>query len=88
MALIRKVAQHENSRMWAYIEFSDENPSHVTILGGREFATKEEATEWAKGFSLDSYTYEEPAEAKRNRLIKEKNELQVRMAEIEKELGE
>ncbi|RZJ71098.1 hypothetical protein [Flavobacterium sp.] len=86
MALIRKVRVHENSRAWAFVETSDENPNHIVILGSQEFSTKEEAEEWSKGFAPDSYDHVEPSELKRNRLTAEKEKLQRRLEEIEAEL--
>lgn len=87
MALIRQVKVHENSRMWAYVEFSDENPNHFVLLGGKEFPTREEAEDYSKGFALDSYEWGEPLELKRKRLTKEKEKLQKRLSEIEVELS-
>lgn len=86
MALIRAVRVHENSRAWAYVETSDENPNHIVILGDQHFSTKEEAEDWAKGFAPESYEYVEPAELKRNRLTAEKEKLQKRLEEIKVEL--
>lgn len=87
MALIRQVRVHENSRMWAYVEWSDENSNHFTLLGGKEFPTKEQAEDYAKGFDLGSYEWVEPAELKRKRLNNEKEMLQKRLEEIETELA-
>lgn len=87
MALIRQVRCHENSRMWAYVEWSDEDSNHFTILGGKEFPTKEEAEDYAKGFAIDSYEWVEPAELKTKRLTTEKEKLQKRLAEIDAELS-
>lgn len=86
MALIRKVAQHENSWAWAYIEYSDENKNHFKILGGKEFATKDEAIEYSKGFEPFSYEWKEPEDIKIQRLIAEKQQLIHRLNEIETEL--
>lgn len=87
MALIRKVACNENSRAWAYIEYSDENPAQtLKILGDREFSTKEEAEDWSKGFAIDSYDHIEPLELKRNRLLDEKEQIEKRLKEISNEL--
>lgn len=87
MAFIRQVRQHENSRMWAYVEWSDENTNHFVLLGGQEFLTREEAEDYAKGFSIDSYKWVEPAELKTKRLTAEREKLQKRLAEIESELS-
>ena len=87
MALIRQVKVHENSRMWAYVEWSDENTNHFTLLGGKEFPTKEEAEDYSKGFALDSYEWVEPAELKFKRLNAEKEKLQKRLSEIDAELS-
>lgn len=87
MALIRQVKVHENSRMWAYVEWSDENPNNFTLLGGKEFPTKEEAEDYSKGFALDSYEWVEPNELKSKRLNAEKEKLQKRLSEIDAELS-
>ena len=87
MALIRQVKVHENSRMWAYVEWSDENPNHFTLLGGKEFPTKEEAEDYSKGFALESYEWVEPSELKSKRLNAEKEKLQKRLSEIDAELA-
>lgn len=70
MALFRGVKRHENSGMWAYVEWSDENKSHFVIMGGKEFETKEEAEDFSKGFSIDSYEHEEPREITEKKLSK------------------
>lgn len=85
MALIRQVKIHENLRMWAYIEWAHEN-THITVLGGEHFKTKEEAEEFSKGFAPDSYEWVEPAEIKTKRLNAEKLKLEKRLAEINLEL--
>ena len=88
MALIRQVRVHENSRMWAYVEWSDENKNHFIVLGGKEFATREEAEEYSEGFAPDSYNWVEPKQIKINRLNKEKERLQNRLSEIDSELNQ
>ena len=87
MALIRQVRRHENSHAWAFVEWSDENPHHFVLLGGKEFLTKEEAEDYAQGFEIDSYEYVEPNDLKLKRLTKEKEALQNRLTEIDKELS-
>lgn len=87
MALIRQVKVHKNSRMWAYVEFSDENKHYFVLLGGKEFPTREEAEDYSKGFALDSYEWVEPSELKTKRLTAEKEKLQKRLSEIESELN-
>lgn len=86
MAVFRGVKRHENSRMFAFLEWSDENPNHFQILGSKEFTTKEEAEEYSLGFAIDSYEWVEPSEIKQKRLVSEKAKLEKRLAEIEKEL--
>ncbi len=87
MAIIRKVARHEHSGAWAYIEYSDENPSGtLRVLGGMEFPTREEAEDYSKGFALDSYEYVEPLVLKRERLNAEKARLEKRIEQIDSEL--
>ena len=86
MAVFRGVKRHENSWMWAYVEWSDENKNHFQILGGKEFQTKEEAEEYSLGFALDSYDWVEPIEIKKKRLKTEKVKLEKRLVEIDKEL--
>lgn len=87
MAIIRAVKCHENSRMWAYVEWSDENKNHIEILGGKEFLKKEEAEEYSKGFSINSYEWIEPLEIKRKRLLLEKDKLENRLSELKIELS-
>lgn len=86
MAVFRGVKMHENSWMWAYLEWSDENKNHFQILGNKQFKTKEEAEEYSLGFTIDSYEWIEPLEIKQKRLISEKAKIQTRLAEIDKEL--
>ncbi len=86
MALIRQVKVHENSRAWAFIEFSDEHPERITILGNREFPTKEEAVEYSKGFEVGSYEYVEPEQSRRMRLVLERTKLHDRIQEINRQL--
>ena len=90
MALIRSVKRHENSRMWAYIESSDEctkeHPNMYKIMGDKDFQTKEEAEDYAKGFEIGSYVWIEPVEIKMKRLLSEKEKIQKRLNEIDIEL--
>ena len=86
MALIRQVKVHQNSRMWAFVEFSDEDKNHFILLGGQEFSTKEEAEDYSKGFAIDSYEWVEPIELKSKRLNAEKVKLLQRIDEINSEL--
>ena len=86
MAVFRGVKRHENSRMWAYVEWSDENPNHFQIVGNKEFQTKEEAEDYSKGFAIDSYEWIEPTELKTKRLLSEKEKLEKRLSEIDLEL--
>lgn len=88
MAVFRGVKRHENSRMWAFLEWSDENPNHFKLLGSKEFGTKEEAEEYSLGFAVDSYEWVEPSEIKLKRLTSEKAKLEQRLLEIQKELDE
>lgn len=60
MALIRNIIKHKDKELYAYVEYSDENPNHLIILGNKEFPTKEEAIEHAKGFAIDSYESSKP----------------------------
>lgn len=60
MAHIRKIAQNHLDGKWAYIEFSDEDKSHLILLGEKEFDTEEEALEYKKGFTLESYVWVDP----------------------------
>lgn len=88
MAVFRGVKRHENSWMWAFLEWSDENPNHFQILGHKEFRTKEEAEEYSLGFAIDSYEWVEPSKIKLKRLTSEKAKLEQRLLEIQKELDE
>ncbi|MDI3320012.1 hypothetical protein [Pinibacter soli] len=88
MALIRQVRQHPESWAWAFVEWSDENPNHFVLLGGKEFLRKEEAEDYSQGFAIDSYDWVEPRDLKLKRLTREKENLQNRLSEIEKELSE
>lgn len=85
MALIRQVLQHPTTKKWAYCEYSDEDRSIGTILGGKEFETQEEAEEWRKGFKTFSYEWQDPKETAAKELAEEKEQLQKRLAEIEAE---
>jgi hypothetical protein len=62
--LIRQVLQNKDTKKWAYIEYSDENPKELSILGDKEFDGFMEAVEWSKGFEYNSYTYVEPNKEK------------------------
>lgn len=86
MALIRQVKRNSGSGMYAYVEFSDEDRSVFTLLGGKEFFTSEEAEDYSKGFEIDSYEYVEPSELKIKRLTSEKEKLEKRLSEIDNEL--
>lgn len=86
MALIRQVKRNSGSGMYAYVEFSDEDKSVFTLLGGKEFFTSEEAEDYSKGFEIDSYEYVEPSELKIKRLTSEKEKLEKRLSEIDNEL--
>lgn len=88
MALIRQVVRHENSRQWAYVEYSDEDINYFLILGGKEFYEKEEVEDYSKGFETGSYVYVEPLIIKRNRLTKEKERIETRLRIIYTELKE
>lgn len=87
MATIRSVLQHSVSKKWAYIEWSDEEKGIEQILGGREFETKEEAVEYAKGFGSFGYVWQDPKDEKRARLIAEKEKLQAKLDAIELQLS-
>ena len=86
MALIRQVKRNSGSGMHAFVEFSDEDKSIFTLLGGKEFFTYEEAEDYSKGFEIDSYEYVEPLELKIKRLTTEKEKLEKRLSEIDNEL--
>lgn len=60
--LIREVKGNIETKKFAYVEYSDENPTHFIILGDREFDTFLEALEWSKGFAFDEYEYKKPEE--------------------------
>lgn len=62
--LIRIVSQSKTTCKWAFIEYSDEDKNVFSILGDKEFDTKEEATQWAEGFDIGSYVRENPSEIK------------------------
>ena len=57
MALVRRVIQNKETQKWAYVEYSTEESEYLTILGGKEFDTEEEAEEWSKGFDIHSYEH-------------------------------
>lgn len=88
MALIRSVIKHQEKELWAYVEFSDENQNHEVILGGKEFPTEEEAEEWSKGFKPFSYDWVDPKVSRKEDLVREKEELLIRLAKIDLELAE
>lgn len=87
MALIRQVVQHHQTKLWAYIESSDEEKLIPIILGKKEFKTEAEAIEWSKGFEPFSYEWKDPAETKRNNLLAEKEKLEKRLKEIDNEIN-
>ena len=82
MALIRQVKRNSGSGMHAFVEFSDEDKSIFTLLGGKEFFTYEEAEDYSKGFEIDSYEYVEPLELKIKRLTYEKENLEKRLQDF------
>lgn len=87
MAIIRQVLQNENTYLWSYIEYSDEDKSIFNVLGPKHYhQTKEEAEEYSKGFAPGSYEWIEPTEIKRSRLVKELNKIENRRIEIRNEL--
>ena len=86
MAIHRKVRQHSQTYLWAYVEWSDENQDVFTLLGGQQFLKKEEAEDYSKGFAEGSYEWTEPTELKIKRLRLEKEKLQKRLNEIDWEL--
>jgi len=67
--MIRSVLQHPTKKCWAYVEWNDQR-SHV--LGGKEFATQEEAEEFSKGFDAFSYEWVEPTELAKRTLLADK----------------
>lgn len=80
--LIRQVKRHAHSGMWAYVEFSDENPGTVEMLGNMEFQAKEEAEDYSQGFAPGSYEYVEPISMKIKKLLKEYNHHSKRISEL------
>ncbi len=84
MALIRQVLQSKSGR-WGYVEYSDENNTHSIELGQKNFATKEEAEEYSKGFDSFSYTWVNPVERKKKELQEERKRLVSRIEEIDYE---
>jgi hypothetical protein len=60
MNMHRTVLQHPTTKRWAFVELSEINPSHSVVLGDRDFETENEAYEFSKGFTSDSYTWEDP----------------------------
>jgi hypothetical protein len=64
MAIHRKVRQHSQTYLWAYVEWSDEKQDVFTLLGGQQFLKKEEAEDYSKGFAEGSYEWIEPTELK------------------------
>jgi hypothetical protein len=86
MAIHRKVRQHSQTYLWAYVEWSDEKQDVFTLLGGQQFLKKEEAEDYSKGFAEGSYEWIEPTELKIKRLRLEKEKLEKRVNEIYYEL--
>lgn len=87
MALFRTVVKKSDGQKWAYVEYSDENPSHCIVLGGKEFDSEEQAKEWSKGFDSFSYVWEEPNQRKIKELQLERSELEQRLYSINAELA-
>lgn len=88
MAIFRGVKRHSQSGMWAYVEWSDENPNHFQIVGNEEFQDKELAEEYSQGFAVDSYEWIEPKELKVKNLEKKRNALSLEIEKIDNELSE
>lgn len=86
MALIRQVVQHPTKKCWAYVEISDEGGLE-TILGGKEFETKEEAEIHSEGFELFSYEWADPTLTRLKNLNAEREKLVKRLAEIDDEIA-
>ena len=63
MTKVRKVLRNAGSGMWGYIELDQDN-EYIRAVGNMEFAEKEEAEEYAKGFAPGSYEYVETKEMK------------------------
>ncbi len=82
--LYRTVTQNQAKTKWAFVEVSDESKMPAHILGEKEFDTKEEAVEFSKGFRPFSYEWEENREKKE--LMEEKERLESRLSEINKEI--
>lgn len=66
--LIRTVSQSKTTGKWAFIEYSDEDKNVFSIIGDKEFDTKEEANQWAEGFDAWSYVRENPSEIKEKKI--------------------
>lgn len=88
MAIHRKVRQHSQTYLWAYVEWSDEKQDVFTLLGGQQFLKKEEAEDYSKGFAEGSYEWIEPTELKIKRLRLEKEKLGKRLKKIDSELAQ
>lgn len=86
MALIRQVVQHPTKKCWAYVEASDEGGLE-TILGGKEFETKEEAVAYSEGFEPFSYEWVDPRFTRLKNLNAERSKLVKRLAEIDDEIA-
>lgn len=86
MALIRQVLQHPQHGRWAYVEYSDEQKGISKELGSKNFATKEEAEEFSKGFEPFSYVWVEPKEIKLKRLLSQKENHEKQLENINNEL--
>ena len=57
MAIFRSVQQIVETRKWAYWETSDENPFHLSIIGGKEFETKQEALDYQNEIENEENKY-------------------------------
>lgn len=86
MALIRQVLQHPETKKWAYIEYSDETNTLSQVLGDKEFDTEEEAIEWSKGFTFNSYEWKDPKAIEVEKIIVEMNQLTKKLYELENKL--
>lgn len=83
---IRQVLQHPKTGKWAYVEYNTGSKIE-SILGDKEFDTKEEAEEYSKGYtSLFSHEWKDPATYHVEKLKEERNILIKRLAEIDTEL--
>ena len=85
MAEIREVLQHPDTKKWAYIEHSDEN-NNMTILGDKEFSTREEAELWSEGFKPFNYQWQDFKQIRIKELEDELHRMEARIDEIYVEL--